>query len=519
MKKSAFLKLLSAAVILLVTVAVLVSCKKDKDDDKPPVIVEDGWYVVGAGTALTDYDIKGLMKVTRNEVNQTERPTLLEIYIAVKGGNQGFNIKQVSGATRKTYGPGPDFQVVPESQRIGDEPKLDFWRGSYVETQTPFTVPADGLYHVVIETSLNKVVVVPVQYWGLIGAATPGGWSTDTQMPHKGFNLTTMTFEATDVPLTKADFKFRYSGGWKVVIDDNVDLGGGQKGVRVNTNFGGAVNALVPGGANIPNQTGGKYKATLVWTLGQPYSATLVKTGDLEIFNYTNTELGLVGDGLVVNGVPHNWNVTIGLHKPVVTNETNYTWTWNNIEVRTGAGGFKIREGQDWNGKIIGYTEVTMAGLAANKFETNNDGNFVPKENGVFDFELFIDAVTESYKFTANPAGTAPELYILGNATTAGWDNTAALPMSGTNGVYTITTTLSGGTGTYIKFIKILGQWAPQYGTDATGTSTGGPLVYRPDENTPDPPAIPAPEQGGLYTITANTNELFYTIVPASKKK
>jgi len=508
MKKSSLKWFLRTAALLLFSAVILVSCKDDDDDTPPPVVVEDGWYVVGNGTALTDYNIKGLLKSTRNEVGQVDRATLMELFVAVKAGSDGFNIKRVNGATKTTYGPGSDFAVVGEADRIGDEPKLDFWRGSYVESATPFTVPANGLYHVVIDTELGKVVVIPVQYWGLIGAASPGGWSNDTQIPAGAFDLNTMTFEVTGVTMTKADYKFRYSGGWKVVLDGEV--------VRVNTNYGGAVNALVPGGANIANEVGGIYTAKMVWTLGQPYTATMTKTGDLQVFNYTNTQLGLVGASLVVNGVPHNWDETIMLSTPTVENETNYTWTYDGVEVQVDGGGFKFREGQDWNGKVIGYTQVTMAGLAADDFETNGDGNFVPKMAGTYDFELFIDAVTETYKVTVNPAGAAPELYLLGDATLAGWDNTAALPLTGTGGVYTITTDLAGA-GKYLKFIVTLGQWAPQYGTDANGTNTGGNLVYRPDENTPDPPAIPAPDAVGTYVITANTNDLTYTIAPAKK--
>ncbi|MBE0639927.1 MAG: hypothetical protein IH598_15525 [Bacteroidales bacterium] len=515
MKKSSFMRFLSAAAILLLMSAVMVSC--DDDDDPPPaVVVEDGLYIVGAGTALTDYDIKGLFKPTRNEVTQTERATLMEIYVAVKAGADGFNIMQVAGATKTSHGPGADFAVVGEADRIGDEPQLDFWRGSLAVTETKFTVPEDGLYHVVIDTEVMKVAIIPVKYWGLIGAATPGGWSGDTEMPAGAFDLNTMTFELADVTMTKADFKFRYSGGWKVIIDDNVDLGGGVMGVRVNTNFGGAVNALVPGGANIANEEGGIYTAKMVWTLGGAYAATMTKTGDLQVVDYTDTELGLVGASLVVNGVPHNWEETIMLSTPTVENETNYTWTYEGVEVQIDGGGFKFREGQDWNGISIGYPQVTMAGLAADDFETNGDGNFVPKVAGVYDIELFIDAVTEEFTVTVNPAGAAPELYLLGDGSLAGWDNTAALPLSGTGGIYTITTEL-GGAGKFIKFIVTLGQWAPQYGTDANGTNTGGNLVYRPDENTPDPPAIPCPDAVGTYVITANTNDLTYTIAPAKK--
>jgi len=516
MKSNSFKWLLRAAALFLVSAVIFVSCKKDKDDPDPQIQVEDGIYIVGNGTALTDYNIKGLLKSTRNEVNQSDRSELMEIYIAVKAGSDGFNIKKVAGATRITYGPGSDFTVVGEEERIGDEPQLDFWRGSYVESATPFTVPADGLYHVVIDTEVGKVAVIPVQFWGLIGAATSGGWSNDTKIYPKGFDLNTMTFEADNITMTKADFKFRYSSGWKVVIDDDYDLGGGVKGIRVNTNYGGAVNALVPGGANIDNETGGIYTAKMVWTLGEEYAATLTKTGDLQVFDYSNTELGLVGESLIVNGAPHNWEETVFLTLPTVENETNYTWIFADVEVQAGGGGFKIREGQNWEGKIIGYPQVTMAGIAANNFETDGDGNFVPIDAGVFDFELFINAVTEEYKLTVNPAGQAPELYILGDATTVGWENTLALPMEGTGGLYTITTELAGA-GTLLKFIVTLGQWAPQYGTDENGTSTGGNLVYRPDDNTPDPNAIPAPDAAGTYIVTANTNDLTYTIAPAKK--
>ena len=509
MKKVSISKMLQLLSIMLIAGAVFTSCKKDEKPDPEPQ-VEDGIYIKGAGTALTNFDIKGLFKITRNEVNQQERNTLMEIFVAVKAGTDGFQIVEVAGATRKTYGPGADFAVVPESARIGDEPKLDFWRGSYAENNNKFTVPQDGLYHVVIETSLKKVAIIPVQYWGLIGAATPGGWSDDTQIPAGTFNLEEMTFEKTNISMTRADFKFRYSGGWKVVIDDEVDLGGGQKGVRVNTNYGGSVAQLVPGGANINNEQGGKYTAKMVWKLGQGYTATLTRTGDLDIFNYTNTEFGLVGASLVVNGAPHNWDVTIQLHKPVVTNETNYTWTWNNIQVATDGGGFKIREGQTWSGRVIGYPQVTMAGAAAANFTTNNDGNFVPTVAGNYDMQLKINAVTEQYTFTVNPAGAAPEMFILGDGTTAGWNNANPLPMTGTGGVYSITLPLTGGKN--IKFLKTPGQWAPQYGTDATGTSTGGPLVYRPDENAPDPAAIPTPAQDGIYTVTMNTNTMTYVI-------
>lgn len=488
------------------------SCKDDEPTD-PPKVIEDGLYVKGAGTALTDYNVKGLLKTTRNEVNQTERPNLVELYVAVKAGTDGFNIVDVVGGVPTVYGPGTDFAVVAEADRNVDEPKVDFWRGSYTASTTAFTVPADGLYHIVLDKELKKIAVLPV-VWGVIGAATPGGWGGSTPMPAKGFDLNTMTFEINDMVLTKADWKFRYSDGWKVILDAEYDLGGGVVGIKANTNLGGAVDALVPGGANIPNAEPGKYTAKMVWTLGTGFVATMTKTGDLELIDYTNTELGLVGDGLMVSGAQHNWDVTLMVSKPVVENVTNYTWTYNQVSVTT-LGSFKIREGQDWNKKSIGYNDVTMAGLAADKFTTNNDGNFVPTEDGTYDMVLKIDAVTEKYTLTVNPAGAAPEMFMLGDGCSAGWNNASPLPMmKASEGVYYISTTLLGD-GKYIKFITTPGQWAPMYGTDAAGTNTGGNLVYRATESDPDPSSIPCPATEGKYIVTINTNNLTYSIAPA----
>ncbi len=408
MKKN-LIKFSKVAWLMVMAFALITtSCKKDDDDDDgggdDPVIVLDGVYIKGAGTALADYDTKGMMKVTRNEVTQEDRASLLELYIAVKGGADGFNIVTVEGATKTIYGPGADFAEVTEPD--GDEPTLGLKRGSVAVTDTKFTVDADGLYHVAYDTEIGIVTIAKVE-WGVIGAATPGGWGESTQLASEGFDLNTMTFTAVDITLTKGDYKFRYSNGWKVILDSEFDLGDGNTGIKVNANYGGTVEALVPGGANITNETPGYYTATITWVLGSGYSASVVKTGDLETYDYSATELGLIGDGIMNADTVLGWNYSLGLHAPTVTDETTYTWLYEGISV-TSAGSFKIREGQDWNGKSIGYADLTMGGTAAANFQgTDPDGNIQAIEDGIFDFELIIDAVTETYTFNVNPAGVS----------------------------------------------------------------------------------------------------------------
>ncbi|MBI5915724.1 MAG: SusE domain-containing protein [Bacteroidetes bacterium] len=126
------------------------------------------------------------------------------------------------------------------------------------------------------------------------------------------------------------------------------------------------------------------------------------------------------------------------------------------------------------------------------------------------------DIISEIVTINVTPYGatvTVKPVYLLGSATLAGWDNLAALPMTYLDGGrYEIVTTLNPGADKYFKFISVLGQWAPQWGTDATGLPEGGPLVYRPTESEPDPPAILAPALASQYKIIVDTAQLTYEV-------
>ncbi len=105
----------------------------------------------------------------------------------------------------------------------------------------------------------------------------------------------------------------------------------------------------------------------------------------------------------------------------------------------------------------------------------------------------------------------APPLYMLGDATRVGWDNVNPVELiSLGEGVYEVIDSLKAGG--YYKFIPTPGQWAPQYGTDGTGTWDAGNLVLRPTENDPDPAALEAPPADGIYRITVDVNNLTYTV-------
>ena len=129
--------------VILLAMFAFVACDPDEEEDVDPITtitVEDGYYVKGAGTALTEFDSKGQMKATKNEATGEERSQLLELYVAVKGGTDGFNIIKVSGSDQVVCGPGTDFALVDAANLDAEEPKDGLWKGSYAASATAFTV-------------------------------------------------------------------------------------------------------------------------------------------------------------------------------------------------------------------------------------------------------------------------------------------------------------------------------------------------------------------------------------------
>ncbi len=146
--------------------------------------------------------------------------------------------------------------------------------------------------------------------------------------------------------------------------------------------------------------------------------------------------------------------------------------------------------------------------LAYRPTEAEPDPPGIPAPELVGDYRVVADTLALTYTITK----VSEQLYLLGDGTPAGWDNAGATPMNKVApGIFEITTTLNGGA-TFLKFIETLGQWAPQYGTDASGTSDGGILILRPTESEPDPTAIPVPATAGTYTVRVNLATMTYTI-------
>ena len=208
---------------------------------------------------------------------------------------------------------------------------------------------------------------------------------------------------------------------------------------------------------------------------------------------------------------------------------TNFQWSavkynFNGLEATKYALQIDIADSNFINAQNLVTTTNTSFEITVGAMNQKLIGlGLIPNQAGDVAFKIYsyINTDTDYSDVYSNPITLTvtpyedivfvKPIYLLGDATPAGWDNIAALAMAHIGeGRYARVEYLDPGIGDWFKFISILGLWAPQWGTDDTGTPEAGPLVYRPDEATPDPPAIPVPTVAGNYYIEADTVNLEY---------
>ncbi|SFV32915.1 SusE domain-containing protein [Thermoflavifilum thermophilum] len=115
-------------------------------------------------------------------------------------------------------------------------------------------VPGTGYYRLIANTG-NLTWSATRTTWSVIGDATPGGWSTDTDMT---FDPTTQTWSVTVNLVSSGSFKFRANHDWTI-------------------NFGFDNGQLTYNGSNIPVPSDGKYLITLNLSVAGNYTFSMKK--------------------------------------------------------------------------------------------------------------------------------------------------------------------------------------------------------------------------------------------------
>ncbi|MFA5973812.1 MAG: hypothetical protein WC780_15785 [Lentimicrobiaceae bacterium] len=126
------------------------------------------------------------------------------------------------------------------------------------DNNIPVTFESD--YIITLDLSHPNAYTYSMLSWGLIGDATPGGWSTDTPM---SWDATNKVWTATVALVSSSGaktFKFRANQAW------DINLGGNGTSDGTADNYTDATTApLVAGGKNlgVPGNVDGTYKVTL----------------------------------------------------------------------------------------------------------------------------------------------------------------------------------------------------------------------------------------------------------------
>jgi hypothetical protein len=358
MKKIKLFSLCLFALALL-----FVGCKTENPVITP--ISEDGWYISGDATSFTTLATVNKFNATTNEngsstgTTVTDNPPrvgLFDKYVYLTTGKT-FTISKVTGGVEIKYGASNAFTYNPAGKY--DQINANVTRGT-LAANTTLSVAKTGLYQVAFDVNTNKVVIAEITHWGVIGGATPGGWGSNTVMNLVGtISPDSNTYKVDNVILTVDQYKFRYSDGWKVQVSDTAVMPVGGENVKVNTNFGGTLTALVAGGANIANATNGVYTLTMTWKKSTgTWMASAVKTGDYVPPSFPDS-LYVVGDATSI-GWPTagpGENAKAAMHK-IAGGGTSVGIYWKVMSLQGGGKAFKISN-KNWTAPNLGFGDVT----------------------------------------------------------------------------------------------------------------------------------------------------------------
>ncbi len=327
----------------LILVALAFTSCKDNDNW---VIIEEaqpGTYIVGSATIFSGEASTSALKPVKLDIGDGEsetKPDIIGIYTWLKSGAD-FNISvcTVAGEAPVKYGKG---EVVEEEADV-----ISIYNLS--ETGPAFTVSADGLYNVIVNTTLNQVSILPVS-WGIIGAATAQAWNGETPFNAPKFDSASNTVEwEMSTTLSAGEFKFRYSGNWGYEIPYDAagtkvkiftDVTGTQSGTDNILTEG--YTTMETGGANLVTNIGGQFSVFMKYDIraGQ-FSARYVLTGDPIIPPTYPEKLFIVGDAF--NG----WTPETDAEECIPVNGTPGSF-WKIAYLNKG--GFKFTVKLGWGG-------------------------------------------------------------------------------------------------------------------------------------------------------------------------
>ncbi|MDY0102367.1 MAG: SusE domain-containing protein [Lentimicrobium sp.] len=194
-------------------------------------------------------DYQGWDPSTAPTIVSVDSSGLYEGYIYIpEGGTYEYKYTAQPAWEPMAYGDGGDGTLIEANFEGGN-----------------FTAPSAGYYE--LSANLNDMTWTATKTtWSILGDASPGGWTTDTQM---NYDVTNQVWTVTVDMIAAGSFKFRANNAW--IIDFGIDENG-------NLQY--ADNPLYPYNPNLSNITvpsDGNYTITLDLHLAGQYSFKLKK--------------------------------------------------------------------------------------------------------------------------------------------------------------------------------------------------------------------------------------------------
>jgi hypothetical protein len=298
------------------------------------------------------------------------------------------------------------------------------------------------LYKVTYDQLTNEVVYQQIIEAGLIGDATPNGWSGDTPLAGT-INADGASWTASDVVLRNGSWKIRFNCRWiidrRLTQDDFLP----ENGYQIFTNMGGtSADDLQVGNdqGNIPNEVEGTYTIELNWTPKDGFVMTLTRTGDAPVISFdpNDYKFGVIGDATAggwdsdrnlyhkENGGVHSWyGVVTFLETGNFKFRTNDSWDFNlggalaadgvasalsvgGADIPSpGAGGYYLTvstadEGDTWTASMTEFGwSVIGSGSPSGDWDNDTDLAAEGFEAGVSTYSVTADFSTDIWKFRA----------------------------------------------------------------------------------------------------------------------
>lgn len=357
-----------------------ISCNSNDVDDVIDDIInegpslDDGYYIIGSAVSADTTDANKLVaaKVSAPDFGSQDRSGFYETFVYMGAGS--FNFIKVDGDNITSFGAAP-------VEGTGGTPAITIYQGEYSDN-TSGTSPVSGkLVHVSLDEKTGQYILVPIDYYEVIGDATEGGWGTGQELAQKSASASKVEFEATNVVLRAGSFKIRYNSVWNIDLDaDDCDE---KESACLNffTNFGGTVDEMEAGGSNFSFSGEGAYTVNLTYTPGEGNSMALklTRTGDVEPLPTYPETIYIIGAGTTYDWPSANPNEKTEAVMHTVPDADGLYWKILSLKASSG---FKLA-GAGWANPNLGFAEITefdSEGVTA----SNVEGNLTVANDGIY---------------------------------------------------------------------------------------------------------------------------------------